>query len=38
MKTPKTVVFTQALPRSANGKILKREIRAPYWSGRERTI
>lgn len=38
VKTPKTVVFTQALPRSANGKILKREIRAPYWSGRERTI
>ena len=26
------------LPRNPSGKILKRELRAPYWEGRERNI
>lgn len=38
VKTPKSVEFRASLPRSPNGKVLKREIRAPYWAGRERTI
>jgi fatty-acyl-CoA synthase/long-chain acyl-CoA synthetase len=27
-----------ALPRNPSGKILKRELRAPFWIGRERSI
>jgi len=27
-----------ALPRNPSGKILKRELRAPYWAGRQRSI
>jgi acyl-coenzyme A synthetase/AMP-(fatty) acid ligase len=30
-KAPKTVDFVDALPRNASGKILKKELRAPYW-------
>jgi len=26
------------LPRNPTGKILKRELRKPYWAGRERQI
>ena len=33
-KAPKSVDFTDALPRNAGGKILRRELRAPYWKGR----
>ncbi len=38
VKAPKTVDFTDAIPRSAVGKVLKRELRAPYWEGRERLV
>ncbi len=38
VKAPKTVDFTDAIPRSAVGKVLKRELRAPYWMGRERLV
>lgn len=31
--TPKDVIFVEALPRSANGKILKKDIRAEFWTG-----
>ncbi|MBI5584724.1 MAG: AMP-binding protein [Deltaproteobacteria bacterium] len=34
-KCPKSVDFWEALPLSPMGKILKREIRAKYWEGRE---
>jgi acyl-CoA synthetase (AMP-forming)/AMP-acid ligase II len=35
-KTPKSVDFAQVLPRNASGKLLKRELRAPYWgAGRQ---
>ncbi len=37
-KTPKTVDFIEALPRNASGKILRRHLRDPYWSGRERQV
>lgn len=32
------VVIMDAFPRSASGKTLKRELREPYWAGRERKI
>jgi acyl-CoA synthetase (AMP-forming)/AMP-acid ligase II len=32
------VVIMQDFPRSAAGKTLKREMRAPYWAGREKKI
>jgi acyl-CoA synthetase (AMP-forming)/AMP-acid ligase II len=32
------VVIVPAFPRSAAGKTLKRELREPYWAGRERKI
>ncbi|RDI45368.1 acyl-CoA synthetase (AMP-forming)/AMP-acid ligase II [Nocardia mexicana] len=37
-KCPQSVEFVSALPLNATGKILKRELRAPYWRGRERSI
>jgi acyl-CoA synthetase (AMP-forming)/AMP-acid ligase II len=38
MKAPKSVEFWADLPRSAVGKVLKREIRAKFWSGRDRAV
>lgn len=35
-KTPKSVDFLASLPRNTTGKILKREIRKPYWEGQTR--
>ena len=32
------VVLMNDFPRSAAGKVLKRELREPYWKGRERAI
>ncbi|HWA63324.1 MAG TPA: fatty acid--CoA ligase [Caulobacteraceae bacterium] len=37
-KTPKSVDFIDALPRNASGKILRRELREPYWAGLERRV
>jgi acyl-CoA synthetase (AMP-forming)/AMP-acid ligase II len=37
-KVPKSIDFTDALPRNAAGKILKRELRAPYWKGQSRQV
>jgi fatty-acyl-CoA synthase len=37
-KTPKTVEVIPAMPRNASGKILRRELRAPYWEGKERQV
>jgi len=33
-KVPRSVDFIDELPRTGSGKILKRQLRAPYWSGR----
>jgi acyl-CoA synthetase (AMP-forming)/AMP-acid ligase II len=38
VSTPKTLEFTDSLPRSATGKVLKRELRMRYWQGRDRAI
>src|SRR6516164_9157453 len=32
-KCPRSVSFTRELPRTGSGKLLKRELRAPYWAG-----
>jgi acyl-CoA synthetase (AMP-forming)/AMP-acid ligase II len=37
-KCPKTVDVVEELPRNLTGKVLKRQLRAAYWRGRERTI
>jgi long-chain acyl-CoA synthetase len=37
-KTPKKVVWADALPRNPSGKILKKDLRAPYWEGRTRQV
>jgi acyl-CoA synthetase (AMP-forming)/AMP-acid ligase II len=38
IKCPKTVDFLERLPRTANGKVSKRELRQAYWVGHERAI
>ena len=38
VKAPKTLEIWNELPRSAIGKVLKKDIRARYWHGRERQI
>ena len=37
-KLPKSVDFIDALPRNPTGKILKRELRKPYWEGKQRNV
>ncbi len=37
-KLPKSVDFTSELPRNPSGKLLKRQLREPYWAGVERRI
>ena len=37
-KCPKSVEVVEALPRNPTGKVLKRELRAPYWEGRNRQV
>ncbi len=37
-KKPAAVEFLPELPKNAYGKILKRELRARHWSGRERRV
>jgi fatty-acyl-CoA synthase/long-chain acyl-CoA synthetase len=37
-KCPTSVDTAEVLPRNPSGKILKRELRAPYWVGTERAI
>jgi acyl-CoA synthetase (AMP-forming)/AMP-acid ligase II len=33
-KVPRSFDRIDEIPRSASGKMLKRELRAPYWEGR----
>jgi acyl-CoA synthetase (AMP-forming)/AMP-acid ligase II len=33
-KVPRSVDFMEELPRTGSGKLLKRQLRAPYWAGR----
>ncbi len=37
-KCPTSVDFVEVLPRNPSGKVLKRELRQPYWQDRERNI
>ena len=37
-KCPTSVEFVDVLPRNASGKVLKKELRAPFWAGRDRAI
>ena len=37
-KAPKSVDFVDALPRNASGKVLRRELRMPFWEGRDRKV
>lgn len=38
VKAPKSVDFVDSIPRSAVGKVLKRELRDKYWEGRGRRV
>jgi len=37
-KAPKSVDFVDAIHRNLSGKILRRELREPYWRGRDRRV
>jgi acyl-CoA synthetase (AMP-forming)/AMP-acid ligase II len=37
-KLPRSVDFADALPRNPSGKVLKRELREPYWKGHARRV
>ncbi len=37
-KRPRSVDFVAALPRNPSGKVLKRELREPYWVGHTRRV
>jgi len=37
-KRPRTVDFVEALPRNPSGKVLKKELREPYWRGHRRRV
>jgi acyl-CoA synthetase (AMP-forming)/AMP-acid ligase II len=37
-KVPKSVDFIAELPRNPSGKILRRELREPFWAGRDRRV
>ena len=37
-KMPRSLDFTAEFPRTETGKLVKRELRDPYWTGRQRAI
>ncbi|HEY2300906.1 MAG TPA: acyl-CoA synthetase [Acidimicrobiales bacterium] len=37
-KHPRSIDFTEEMPRDPNGKLYKRRLRDPYWEGRKRAI
>lgn len=37
-KCPTSVDTVDAIPRNPSGKVLKRELRRPYWEGRDRQV
>ena len=37
-KVPRSIEFRDALPKGGTGKILKAELREPFWEGREKRV
>jgi fatty-acyl-CoA synthase/long-chain acyl-CoA synthetase len=37
-KVPRTISWLDELPKTGSGKILKRELRAPFWAGRDSKV
>jgi long-chain acyl-CoA synthetase len=37
-KCPRSIDFINSMPRDPNGKLYKRKLRDPYWTGHERAI
>lgn len=37
-KAPTSIDWVAALPRNPSGKVLKRQLREPYWAGRDRRV
>lgn len=37
-KKPKSVDFISEVPRNASGKVLKKDLREPYWKGKDRQV
>jgi acyl-CoA synthetase (AMP-forming)/AMP-acid ligase II len=37
-KCPTSIDWVEALPRNPSGKVLKTELRAPYWEGQSRRV
>jgi long-chain acyl-CoA synthetase len=37
-KCPTSVEWLEALPRNPSGKVLKKDLRAPFWAGRDRLV
>jgi long-chain acyl-CoA synthetase len=37
-KIPRSISFSDEIPRTGSGKILKRLLREPFWKGRERRV
>jgi fatty-acyl-CoA synthase len=37
-KTPRVIEFRPELPKGSTGKILKRALREPYWTGKEKRV
>jgi long-chain acyl-CoA synthetase len=37
-KLPKSIDYTDEMPRDPNGKLYKRRLRDPYWVGKQRAI
>ena len=38
VKAPKSVDFVDSLPKSPVGKVLRKEVRNRYWTGRDQRI
>ena len=37
-KRPRSVDLVTSLPKNPSGKVLKRELREPYWAGKGRRV
>jgi len=37
-KRPRSIEFLESLPRNLSGKVLKKELREPFWEGHDRAV